>query len=111
VAKTEQSPDSAKASKASEAIIMVITALLSFLIGSLMSLRWDIFVLLSVVAGALPVVALIGFARGEDARSIGVELVVTVACMEVGFMARLFVEMLTDAARLAITKMMRSRRL
>jgi hypothetical protein len=96
---------------ASEAIIMVITASLSFMIGLLLSLRWDIFVLLSVIAGALPVVALIGFACGEDAGSIVVELVVTIACMEAGFMAKLFVVMLTDAARLAITKMTRSRRL
>jgi hypothetical protein len=88
---------------------MQIIALVSFLIGASLSLSWDIFALVLVVADALPVVALIGFARGEAIGSIVVDLVVAVACMEAGFMAKLFVEILMDATRGAITKLMGAR--
>jgi hypothetical protein len=78
---------------------MAIIAMLSFLIGALLALRWDVFVLVSVVGDGLPLVALIGIARGEDASTIAVDMVVAVICIEAGFMARLLVGMLADVAK------------
>jgi xanthosine utilization system XapX-like protein len=94
-----------------KASTMVIITLLKFLIGALVGLRWDIFVLVSVVGDTLAIVALIGIAGGEDASSIAVDMVVTAVCIEAGFMARLFVEMLADATRATIVKVTRALRL
>ena len=44
---------------------MVIIASLSFLIGALLALRWNVLVLVPVTGAILPIVALIGIARGE----------------------------------------------
>jgi len=87
--------------------MMVILALLSFLIGALLELRWNVFVLFLVLGVALPVVALIGIANGEGAGSIAVDMVVAIICIEVGYMARLIVSVLVNVTRVAIVNMMR----
>ena len=80
-----------------------IIALLSFLIGALLALRWSVLVLLPAIGTALVLVALLGAARGETAGSLAIELLVTVTCMETGYVARLIAYALVDAARVAVT--------
>jgi hypothetical protein len=80
-----------------------IIALLSFLIGALLALRWSVLVLLPAIGAALVLVALLAAARGESAGSLAIELLVTVTCMETGYVARLIAYALVDAARIAAT--------
>jgi hypothetical protein len=85
-----------------EAIAMGIIALLGFLVGALLALRWNLLALVPVIGAALPLVALIGIARGEGAGSIAVDMLVTLTCIEAGYIARLIAYGLVDATRLAI---------
>jgi hypothetical protein len=82
---------------------MGIIALLSFLIGALLALRWSVLVLAPAIGTAVIIVVLIGVARGEDAGALAVDMTVTVTCIEAGYIARLIVHALLDAARVAIT--------
>ena len=81
---------------------MGIIALLGFLVGALLALRWNLLALVPVIGAALPLVALIGIARGEGAGSLAVDMLVTVTCIEAGFVARLIAYGLVDAMRLAV---------
>jgi hypothetical protein len=85
-----------------EAVAMGIIALLGFLVGALLALRWNLLVLVPVIGTALPLVALIGIARGEGAGSVAVDMMVTVTCIEAGFIAKLIAYGLVDATRLAV---------
>jgi hypothetical protein len=82
---------------------MGIIALLGFLVGALLALRWNLFVLVPVIGTALPMVALIGIARGEGAGSVAVDMLVTITCIEAGFVVRLIAYGLVDATRLVVT--------
>jgi hypothetical protein len=79
-----------------------IIALLSFLIGALLALRWSVLVLFPAIGAALVLVALLGAVRGEGAGSLAIDLLVTVTCMETGYVARLVAYALVDAARIAV---------
>jgi hypothetical protein len=83
-------------------IALGIIALLSFLIGALLALRWSVLVLLQAIGAALVLVALLGVARGEGAGALAIDLLVTVTCMEAGYIARLVACALLDAARVAV---------
>jgi hypothetical protein len=78
-------------------------ALLSLLIGALLALRWSVLVLLPAIGAALVLVASLGVARGEGAGALAIDLLVTVTCMEAGYIARLVAYALTDAVRVAVT--------
>jgi hypothetical protein len=79
-----------------------ITALLSFLIGALSALRGNVLVLVPVIATAVLIVALIGIARGEDAGSLAVDMMVSVTCIEAGYIAKLVAYALVDAPCVAV---------
>jgi hypothetical protein len=81
---------------------LAFIASLSFLVGALLALRWNVLVLVPAIGAALLIVALIGAARGEDAGSLAVEMMVTVTCIEAGYVARLIAYALADASRIAI---------
>jgi hypothetical protein len=81
-----------------------IIALLSFLFGALLALRWSVLALLPAIGAALVLVALLGVARREGAGSLAVEALVTVTCVEAGYIARLVAYALLDAARIAVTE-------
>jgi hypothetical protein len=83
-------------------IAMVLIALLSFLIGALLALRWNVLVLLEAVGAALPLVALIGSARGDDAGSLALDMLITVTFIETGYIAKLVAYVLADAAGAAM---------
>jgi hypothetical protein len=85
-----------------EAIAMGIIALLGLLVGALLALRWNLLVLVPVIGAALPLVALIGIARHESAGSVAFDMMVTVTCIEAGYIARLIAYGLVDAMRLAV---------
>jgi hypothetical protein len=68
----------------------------------LLALRWNVLVLVPVIGAALPLVALIDIARGEGAGALAADMVVTVICIEAGYIAALFAIVLVDAARIAI---------
>jgi hypothetical protein len=85
-----------------EAIAMGIIALLGFFVGALLAMRWNLLVLVPVIGAALPLVALVGIARGEGAGSLAVDMLVTVTCIEAGYIARLIAFGLVDATRLAV---------
>jgi hypothetical protein len=80
-----------------------IIALLSFLIGALLALRWSVLVLFPAIGAALVLVVLLGVARGEGAGSLAIDLLVTMTCMEAGYIARLVAYALVDVARVALT--------
>lgn len=84
-------------------------ALLSFLVGALLALRWSVLVLAPAIGAALVIVTLIGVARGEDAGSLAIDMMVTITCMEAGYIARLIAYALVDAARVAIMAAIRMR--
>jgi len=88
--------------------MVMIIALLSLLIGALLELRWNVFVLAPVFGIALPLVALIGIENGEGAGSIAVDLLVAVTCIETGYMARLIVNVLGDVTRAIVEAVRRS---
>jgi hypothetical protein len=81
--------------------IVQTIASLSALIGALLALRWNVLVLVPVVGAALPLVALIDIARGEGAGTLAADMVVTVICIEAGYIAALFANVLVDATRIA----------
>ena len=81
---------------------MMTIALLSFFLGALLALRWNLFVLVPAIGGALPLVALICVARGGSAGSIVVDMALAATCIEVGYMARPVVYALVDAAGIGI---------
>jgi hypothetical protein len=78
---------------------MVLIALLSFLIGAFLALRWNVLVLLVAVGATLPLVALIGSARGDDAGSLALDMLVAVTFIEAGYIAKLVAYVYVDAAR------------
>jgi hypothetical protein len=80
-----------------------IIALLSFLMGALLALRWSVLALLPAIGAALVLVVLLSVARGEGAGSLAIDLLVTVTCMEAGYIARLVAYALADVARVAVT--------
>ena len=80
---------------------MALIALLSFSAGVLLALRWNVLVLVAAVAAVLPPVALIGIARGEDAGSLAVDVLVAVTFIETGYIARLVAYIFVDATRAA----------
>jgi hypothetical protein len=82
-----------------------IIALLSFLMGALLALRWSVLALLPAIGAALALVVLLSVARGEGAGSLAIDLLVTVTCMEAGYIARLVAYALADVARVAVTAM------
>jgi hypothetical protein len=82
-----------------EAIAMGSIALLSFLAGALLGLRANVLVLVPALGIALPLVALICIARGETVGSLIVDMAVTAACVEAGYIATLVARALVDAAR------------
>jgi hypothetical protein len=86
-----------------EGIAMALIALLSFSAGVLLALRSNVLVLLAAVVAVLPLVVLVGIARGEGAGSLAVDMMVTVTCIEGGYIIRLIAYGLADAARLAVT--------
>jgi hypothetical protein len=81
---------------------LAIIALLSFSIGALLALRWSVLVLVPAIGAALMIVVSIGVARGEGAGALALDMTVTVSCMEAGYIGRLVVYALVDAARVAI---------
>jgi len=81
---------------------LAIIALLNFLVGALLALRWSVLVLLPAIGAALVLVALLGIARGEGAGALAIDLLVTVTCMEAGYVARLVADALVEAARVAV---------
>ena len=88
---------------------MVTIALVGVLIGALLSLRWNVLVLFPVIGMALLIVALIGLGRGEDAGSLAVDMMVTVTCIEAGYVARLAGYAIVDAAHVAIVAAIKMR--
>jgi hypothetical protein len=78
---------------------MALIALLSFSAGALLALRWDVLVLLATVGAMLPLVALIGIARGEGAGSLALDMLVAVTFIETGYIARLGAFVFADAVR------------
>ena len=77
-------------------------ALFSFLIGALLALRWSVLVLAPAIGLALVIVAVVGVARREDAGSLAIDMMVTITCMEAGYIGRLVGYALFDAAGVAI---------
>jgi hypothetical protein len=82
---------------------MAIIAFISILIGALLALRWNVLVLVPAIGAAVPLVVLIGVARGEGAGLLAVDVMVAATCIEVGYIARPVVRVLMDATRAAIT--------
>jgi hypothetical protein len=82
---------------------LAIIASLSFLCGALLALRWSVLVLAPAIGFALVIVALVGLARGEDAGTLAIDMMVTITCMEAGYIGRLVGYALIDAAGVAIT--------
>lgn len=78
---------------------MASIVLLSFLAGALLGLRANVLVLVPALGIALPLVALICIARGETVGSLIVDMAVTAACVEAGYIATLVARALVDAAR------------
>jgi len=77
---------------------LAIIASLSFLLGAVLALRWSVLVLAPAIGAALVIVALAGLARGEGAGSLAIEMMVTITCMEAGYVGRLVGYALIDAA-------------
>ena len=88
---------------------LAIIASVSFLIGALLALRWSVLVLAPAIGLALVIVALVGLARGEDAGALAIDVMVTITCMEAGYIGRLVAYALIDASRVAITTATRAR--
>jgi hypothetical protein len=82
-----------------EAFVMAIIALLGLSVGAFLALRWNVLVLVPAIGIALPLVALIGIARGEGAGSLALDMLVAVTCIEAGYIARLLAGVFADAAR------------
>jgi hypothetical protein len=82
---------------------MVLIACLGLLLGALLALRWNVLVLVPAIGIALPLVASVGIARGESAGSLALDMLVTITCIEAGYIARLFATVLADAT-LAVMK-------
>jgi hypothetical protein len=80
---------------------MMIIGLLGLLAGAFLALRWNVLVLVPAIGIALPLVALIGIARGEGAGSLALDMLVAITCIEAGYVARLFAYVLADATRAA----------
>jgi hypothetical protein len=80
---------------------MVLITMLSFSAGISLALRWNVLVLLAAVVAVLPLVAVIGLARGEDAGLLAVDMLVAVTFIEVGYVARLVAYVFVAAARAA----------
>jgi len=91
------------------ATAMVIIAFLGVLIGALLALRWNVLVLVPAVCAALPLVALIGITRGDSAGWLAVDMVVTVTCIEGGYIAGLVTSVLVGAARIAVITTIKTR--
>jgi hypothetical protein len=81
---------------------LAIIASLSFLCGALLALRWSVLVLAPAIGFALVTVAVVGLARGEGAGSLAIDMMVTITCIEAGYIGRLVGYALIDAARVAI---------
>ena len=81
---------------------LAIIASLSFLFGALLALRWSVLVLAPAIGLALVIVAVVGVARREDAGSLAIDMMVTITCMEAGYIGRLVGYALFDAAGVAI---------
>jgi hypothetical protein len=81
---------------------MTIIASLGLLAGILLSLRWNVLVLVPAIGITLPVVALIGLARGEGAGSLALDMLVAVTCIEAGYVARMVVQVFAHATRTAL---------
>jgi hypothetical protein len=79
-----------------------IIASVSALIGALLASRWKVLVLVPAIGAALPLVVLIGIARGEGAGALAADMAVTVASIEAGYIAALVANVLLDAARTAV---------
>jgi hypothetical protein len=59
-------------------------------------------VLVPAIGFALGIVVLVGVARGEGAGSLAIGMMVTITCMEAGYVGRLVGYALIDAAGVAI---------
>jgi hypothetical protein len=76
---------------------------------ALLALRWGVLVLAPAIGFALVIVVLVGVARGEDAGSLAIDMMVTITCMEAGYIGRLVAYAVIDAAGVAITTATRMR--
>jgi len=65
-------------------------------------LRWSVRGLAPAIGLALVIVAVVGVARREDAGSLAIDMMVTITCMEAGYIGRLVGYALFDAAGVAI---------
>jgi hypothetical protein len=81
---------------------MSIIALLGLFAGILLALRWNVLVLIPAIGTALPLVALIGVARGEGVGSLALEMLVAVTCIEAGYVARMLVDVFAEVTRAAL---------
>jgi hypothetical protein len=84
-----------------EGVDMVLIALFSFSAGILLALRWNVLVLLAAIVAVLPLVAVIDLARGEDAGSLALDMLVAFTFIEIGYIARLAAYVFVAAARAA----------
>ena len=76
----------------------MITILMGILVGVVLGLRFQVFVLVPVSCGALAIVALHGIARGDGFLQLALAVALTVIALQVGYVLGSVVGLL-EAAR------------